>query len=120
VRKGGREGGTAGKCRGNVVPHIGTQSREGGREARRTYLTQIALELAREAQGASSATHRNPIEGETEGGREARRTYLTQIAVELAREAQGASSATHGSRDEVVEVAVGRVDQLEGAEADVV
>ena len=70
MRKGGREGGRAGKCREKVVSHIATQSREGGREARRTYLTQIAVELARETQGASSATYRNPIEGEREGGKE--------------------------------------------------
>ena len=46
--------------------------------------------------------------------------YLAQVAVELSRETEGAGGATHGRGDEVVEVAVGGVDELERAEADVV
>merc|ERR1711934_925170 len=45
---------------------------------------------------------------------------LAQVRVELAREAQAASDARHAGRAQVVEVAICRGGQLEGAEADVV
>jgi len=46
--------------------------------------------------------------------------YLAQIAVELSGETEGASGPAHGGGHEVIEVTVGGVRQLEGAEADVV
>merc|ERR1719313_1419688 len=45
---------------------------------------------------------------------------LAEVSVELAREAKAGGDTRHGGRNEVVEVAVGRGGELEGAEADVV
>ena len=45
---------------------------------------------------------------------------LADVAVELAREAEAARHAAEAGRHEVVQVAVGRRRELEGAEADIV
>lgn len=45
---------------------------------------------------------------------------LPQIGVQLAGEAQASGDAGHGERDQMVEVAVRRSGELEGAETDVV
>ena len=46
--------------------------------------------------------------------------YLAEVAVELARETERAGGAADSGGDEVVEVLVGGVGELQGAEADVV
>jgi len=45
---------------------------------------------------------------------------LAKIGVELARESNAGGNTGHGSRDEVVEVTIGRSGELEGPEADIV
>ena len=45
---------------------------------------------------------------------------ISEVAVELAREAEAARHAAEAGRHEVVQVAVGRRRELEGAEADIV
>ena len=45
---------------------------------------------------------------------------FAQVAIELAWEAKARSDSTHGSRDEVVEIAIGRSRKLQGPEADIV
>jgi hypothetical protein len=45
---------------------------------------------------------------------------LAEIAVKLAGEAEGAGGAAYGGGHKMVEVAIGRSGELEGAEADVV
>jgi hypothetical protein len=45
---------------------------------------------------------------------------LAKVRVELARETDAGGNTGHGSRDEVVEVTIGRSGELEGPEADIV